>query len=341
MEDGLRKFLSECDLSGNLIEDVIDSGYFLHQFHDFSGNLYDRICDKFYGTKGFSSCFDPINFVQYLKNEEHNFRRIENRRIKVKTIEEIRDILNDESTKRFIDAGRICFRGQHKDYFEKRKIPNPVRSDIQGNELTILPGIFRNKTLGFNKYSEFFSKSSIINFLHELETESIRFDYSNIYNDLMRVEQHYATQTAGLDISFEINTAIYFATHRYSFENDKATNLKIKGGEHQGSIYLFRFLDPPVKKTEFYIREFDFFKTYTPERILRQHCGLPLFSEYERNIAVCDLHYIIDLHEDFKFSDGFDYTYMFPSRNEDAFYDKLLMLKARHPVALKNIVEYS
>lgn len=68
----------------------------------------------------------------------------------------------------------------------------------------------------------------------------------------MRVEQHYDTQTAGLDISFDIETAIFFATYKFLFNSHgNAYHSKIKKGEHEGVIYGFRFRDPPVKKLNF------------------------------------------------------------------------------------------
>jgi hypothetical protein len=157
----------------------------------------------------------------------------------------------------------------------------------------------------------------------------------------MRVEQHYATQTAGLDISFDIETAIFFATYKFLFNSHgNAYHSKIKKGEHEGVIYGFRFRAPPVKKTEFLIEKFDLFKTYRPERVLRQNCALPLFCDYERNIAITDLDFIIYLDKDFDYEGKREPSYMFPNIKEDRFYGKLLELKDAHPHLLANVIEY-
>ncbi|WP_220384641.1 hypothetical protein, partial [Klebsiella pneumoniae] len=101
-----------------------------------------------------------------------------------------------------------------------------------------------------------------LSFLQELEPNNPNIYSDNSYAlDIMQVEQHYATQTVGLDISFDIETAIFFATHKFLFNSDgKAYHSKVKKGEHNGVIYGFCFRDPPVKKTEFLIEKFDLFK---------------------------------------------------------------------------------
>ncbi|MBK6698948.1 MAG: hypothetical protein IPG55_03435 [Saprospiraceae bacterium] len=122
----------------------------------------------------------------------------------------------------------------------------------------------------------------------------------------------------------------------------KALLKLVEKGQHKGFIYCFRFVDPPVKKTEFLIESFSLFKKYVPERILRQKCGLPVFSDYDRNIAVCDIDCIIYLDSDFEYVGLLKPRYMFPNREEDKFYDKLLDLKEqfKNHRMIKNIVEY-
>jgi hypothetical protein len=105
-------------------------------------------------------------------------------------------------------------------------------------------------------------------------------------------------------------------------------------------IYCFRFLDPRVTETEFLIRDFDFFKTNRPERILRQRCGLPFIGEHERNIAITDIDCIIRLAPDFDYNPRRSPMYLFPSIFEDKFYAALLALKERYPEELNTVVEY-
>jgi hypothetical protein len=115
---------------------------------------------------------------------------------------------------------------------------------------------------------------------------------------------------------------------------------RVPRGAHKGVIYCFRFGSPTVKKSEFYVRTFDLFQTYQPARILRQHCGLPLIGDYERNIAVCDIDCILRLHPEFECDIIPRPEEMFPSVAEDAFYRRLLELKQKHSHELKEVVEY-
>ncbi|CAH1601167.1 hypothetical protein THOD04_90254 [Vibrio owensii] len=236
----------------------------------------------------------------------------------------------------------MSFRGQTSQYTYKRKIPSPVRAGKDGREISIFPGLFRQNEEFYSFKHKYEEKRSLQQFLSELEPNNpnVYLDSSFAY-DIMRVEQHYATQTVGLDISFDIETAIFFATHKFQFNiAGRAYHTKIAKGDHKGVIYGFCFRDPPVKKTKFLIREFDLFKTYKPERIIRQECGLPLFSDYDRNIAITDLDFIIKLDKDFDYEGKKDPEYMFPNTQEDLFYGRLLELKDKYPELLSNIVEY-
>lgn len=111
-------------------------------------------------------------------------------------------------------------------------------------------------------------------------------------------------------------------------------------GAHNGVIYLFRFTSPTVKKSEFYVRDFDLFKTYQPGRILRQNCGLPLIGDFERNIAICDIDCILRLHPEFECGTLRNPREIFHSAAEDFFYRKLLELKGQFPDELSEVVEY-
>lgn len=334
--------LRERNVSEDLIEKVIDSGYIIRTFGGFGATPWESVSDKMFGNKGHSSNFDIDKFVEYIHGN-YSFPELPTFvEYTVKNYKEIEDILSDPRRQHYINEGKMSFRGQTSQYTYKRKIPNPVRSDKNGREISIFPGVFRQNSEFYSFNIEHKETRSLNHLLHELEPNNpdIYLDSSYAY-DIMRVEQHYATQTAGLDISFDMETAIFFATYKSQFNSEGRTYYtKIKKADHQGVIYGFCFRDPPVKKTEFLIKDFDLFKTYKPERILRQNCGLPLFSEYERNIAITDLDFIIHLDKDFDYEGVRTPNYMFPNTEEDKFYGKLLELKDKHPKLLKNIVEY-
>ncbi|WP_167145072.1 FRG domain-containing protein [Pseudomonas sp. OTU750018] len=338
----LVKVLQERNVSEELIRDVVDSGYIIRRFGGFGSESVESVSDKMFGSKQFSSIFDIDKFVSYIHGCYEFPQLPPFVEYTVKSFKEIEDILDEPRRKFYIDEGRMSFRGQTSQYTYKRKIPSPVRADKHGREISIFPGVFRQSGEFYSFNVEHRERRSLKYLLRELEPNnpSVYLDSAYAY-DIMRVEQHYATQTSGLDVSFDIETAIFFATYKFQLNTaGRAYHTKIEKGDHKGVIYGFCFRDPPVKKTEFLVRDFDLFRTYKPERILRQNCGLPLFSEYDRNIAITDLDFIIYLDKDFDYDGVRTPDYMFPNTKDDAFYGKLLELKDKYPELLENIVEY-
>ena len=289
-----------------------------------------------------SGVFDIDKFIEYV-NGKYEFPRLpEFVNFRVKTMNDINQILSEPRRKYYIDNGMMSFRGQPRQYTFKRKIPNPVRSDRSGQELSILPGIYRQAESPYSFNRKIEERKSFQYFLRELEPNNRNVIHDSWYAyDSMRVEQHYATQTAGLDITFDVETAIFFATHQFKINKEnRAYYEKVKKGNDSGVIYCFVFGTPAVKRTEYLIKGFDLFKTYWPERVIRQACGLPLFGGFERNISITDLDCIIFLEEDFDYEGKKTPKYMFPHAQEDRFYGKLIELKQRYPVELENVVEY-
>lgn len=344
MEHELIKILKEKNVKDKVIDKVISSGYIIRRWMDYrTPEGYITVCDKMYGNKQFSSSFNIDKFIDYVKGKNTFEKLPKFRTYKVKNKKEIQEILNEHPRDKYNENGQMSFRGQVKEYTFKRDLPNPVRADENGDELSILPGAFRNMNLGIDENPFKFESNTVSLLLRELEPNNpnVFFDSSSS-NDIMRVEQHYAKQTSGLDISFDIETAIFFATNKLNWNNDgTAYHTRIEKGKHKGVIYSFVFRDPPIKKTEYLIQDFDLFKSFPPERILRQNCGLPLFSNYERNIAICDIDCIIYLDEDFDYETKLSPSYMFPNETEDLFYKKLLEIKRRNTYSeLDSIVEY-
>jgi hypothetical protein len=141
----------------------------------------------------------------------------------------------------------------------------------------VLPGAFRQTGAEYRFSIEPPQGIAMDWLLHELEPNNPDvYAASQFAYDPMRVEQHYASPTTGLDLTFDINSALFFATHQFTMTGGIASLNRVARGAHKGVIYCFRFGSPTVKKSEFYVRTFDLFQTYQPARILRQHCGLPL-----------------------------------------------------------------
>jgi hypothetical protein len=234
-------------------------------------------------------------------------------------------------------------RGQPREHRLRRAVPSPVRADVNGEEISILPGLYRQPP------NELYSLTTPIEevrtieaFRHDIETDSDDGLLGHFTADFMRVEQHYARQTPGLDVTFDIETAIFFATNRFTHGPDNFARYEpVCRGAHEGVIYLFRFGSPSVRRTEYLIQDFDYFRTHQPLRVIRQACGLPYFGPYERNIAVTDVDTVIELEPDFDGTSALSAEHLFPNTEEDRFYGRLLSLKDRHPVALRDVVEYA
>jgi hypothetical protein len=337
-DNRLKTILKNRGLGEMKIKEILDSGYIIRDF-GYPPSL--SVSDRMYGNKLISGTFEIDKFIEYV-NGNYKFEARQFVSFNVKSKTEIDEILSSPDRKHHIENESMSFRGQPKEYKFKRVIPNPVRSDKNGEELSIMPGLYRQVGSIYSFKRAAIENRSFSYVLHELEPKnpSVYLDSYSAY-DIMRVEQHYASQTSGLDISFDIDTAIFFATHRSMMNsNKKAFYEKVGKGDHSGVIYCFRFRDPPVKRTQYLIKKFDLFKTYRPVRVIRQNCGLPLIGEYERNIATTDLDCILYLDKNFHWEGGKTPKYMFPNPKVDRFYGKLLELKRRYPAALEKVVEY-
>jgi hypothetical protein len=344
--DLLIETLTEKNVPPSIIDAVIESGFRMERSRNaFNGKSALIVRDSMYGNKQFSSTFDIGDFVRYILGEYQFPSMGSFRCFEARSVTEIRELLTEPPRAHYVSEGSMTFRGQPSQYRFRRKIPSPVRADKEGFEISVLPGIYRQQGALYSFKRD--PQQEIRSFswlLEDLEPNNphVRLDQSHAY-DIIRTEQHYATQTAGLDVGFEIDTAIFFATH--NFKRDavgQAYYERIRSGEHSGVIYCFRFRDPPVKRTQYLIKDFDLFKTFRPERILRQDCGLPIIGPYERNIAITDIDCIIKLHSDFALPADFSKTpqYMFPDVLQDKFYGKLLDLKEIFPEELSAVVEY-
>jgi hypothetical protein len=343
--ESLPDVLAAANVSASLIDAVTDSGFYMRGWVDpFSGKTWQSVSDMMYGNKQFSSSFEVKDFIKYIQGQ-HVFSALPPlQHYQAKSIADIQDILDDPRRSNYMTEGSFTFRGQPKEYKYKRKIPSPVRADENGYEISILPGAYRQVGEFYSLEEAHQEQRSFDRVLDKLEPKNpdIFLDKSFAY-DVMRTEQHYATQTAGLDLAFELDTAIFFATHKFKWNAaGRAYYEPVPSGEHVGIIYCFRFRDPPVKRTQYLIKDFDLFKTLAPLRILRQDCGLPLLGPNERNIALTDIDCIIQLHPDFSLPESFNKQpeFMFPAASEDKFYRRLLELKDQYPKLLDTVVEY-
>lgn len=337
------KLLQGRGFSNVLIDRIRDSGFFLkHWMTADPAKPQITVSDSMYGNKALSSSFEIEAFLRYVQGEQPFSRLRPLNRVRVRSRAEILQYLSDPRLRCYDMDGSLTIRGQPREHKFRRAIPNPARADEKGLELSILPGLYRqspNEMYSFD--APIVEKRALTPVSFELESADLKRANDGFAYDFMRVEQHYARQTPGLDLTFDIDSALFFATNRFKVGDDGlAYHEPVARGEHEGVIYLFKFGSPSVKRTEYLIREFDFFKTYQPLRILRQECGLPLFGRNERNIAVTDVDTVLELEPDYKDTSLKTPEYMFPNADEDAFYSEILKLKDKMPDKLGDVVEY-
>jgi hypothetical protein len=339
----LGELLHENGVSDRLIPQVIESGYFLKGWFTGNNQPHITVSDSLYGNKSLSSKFEIADFIRHL-NGERIFEPLPPlNRIRVRNCQDIYEYMREIRLQRYQANGSLTMRGQPREHHLRRAVPNPVRANSRGEEVSILPGLYR-QTSGnlYNFLLPIKENFSISNFRNEIEDTDDADTFQHNQADFFRVEQHYANQTSGLDVTFDIESAIFFATHQFITDDKNISRYEpTPRGEHKGVIYLFVFGSPSVRRSEFLIQGFEYFKKRQPTRILRQICGLPNFSTDERNIALTDVDTVIELEPDFNGKSSLSREYMFPNTKDDSFYEKLLEIKDRHPDYLDKIVEYS
>ena len=337
----LEEELRSRGVADELIARVKDSGYFLKAWATMSGQPHYTVSDSLYGNKGLSSSFELERFIRHISGEPAFDPLPPLNRIRVRNRREIEEYLQDQRLQRYQSEGSLTMRGQPREHWLRRAIPNPVRATAEGKEISILPGLYRQSATLYSLETPFDEQRSIEAFRDEIESAPDEGLHAFFARDFLHVEQHYARQTAGLDVTFSIESAIFFATNKFMINgNGHARYEAVHRGDHQGVIYLFRFGSPSVRRTEFLIKDFDYFRTNQPVRVIRQVCGLPYFESHERNIAVTDVDTVIELEQDFDGESSFSAEHMFPNVAEDKFYGRLLTLKSRFPKALEDVVEY-
>ena len=303
---------------------VIASGYFTARVVDGS----EVLCDGFYGNKQNSGFHSARSLAAAILRNERPVRAGAPEYI-VGSIDEIRDHLSEERFETWRARGRLCFRGQRGDYFTRRPFPNPVQARDDGQERVILPSYWRRfrgdwnrrldpprspfetielddlvyfgipdwQTLGARNFALHgeHSESDLVNFPDPESREYGRrwwlFKVAGGVNpDPWIALQHYGYETTGLDVTFDLPTACFFAVNNLVRQPDGRTRIIPCGPlESPGVVYAFVFRDPPVRETADLIRDLESLAHIPPTRPGRQKCALRNFDSFQINQAVTDL----------------------------------------------------
>ncbi|MCX6876625.1 MAG: hypothetical protein NTW21_22880 [Verrucomicrobia bacterium] len=160
------------------------------------------------------------------------------------------------------------------------------------------------------------------------------YDHFDPSFEVPLVQQHYGIASSGLDVTFDLGTALFFATHSLGWTADgKGQDTAIPGDEISGVVYCLKFTDPPLRSTSAMVTELGIFDKYPPLRPLRQSCALPDFDSLAINEAMADTDAILVLEKHFDSSGIPTVTDLFPSPEDDPFYKVLLDAKAAYKVS--------
>jgi hypothetical protein len=152
--------------------------------------------------------------------------------------------------------------------------------------------------------------------------------YGRFDNELSILSQHYGFDTSGLDLTFNLNVAAFFASNKFiNKDNGKADFHLIDNGNHKGVIYCFKFNAPMITRTSDIIDQLNLFEHLNPIRPIRQECALPHFLYHNINEALFYVHKIFYLDQNFETSNLPDKRHLFPDKDEDMFYKVICDLK--------------
>lgn len=370
LESQAKQFVREMKVRGvpsAVASEAAESGYVVWPISDGWGSASrPMVMDCHYGQK-MSGLFDLDEFALFLNGEKTPAKSpVSTPTYKnVRDIKDLQEIADLPLHRNSIESGFTCFRGQTRDYWTSRAIPNPRISDDQRKERIITPSYWRSflglplssrnmgpsqsifqtnladsliyhgipdwQTLSQRNHERYGPHYSISDLEDFPDSESQEYykrwvrHKTQVGSEYPLIEQHYGKPTIGLDVTFDLGVAAFFASHSWSpsANSTKSTYLPIEEGRHEGVVYLLRFRDPAVKRTDYLVNSIGVFEHLPVVRPLRQLCGLPAFHAHEIAAASRDLDAVVLLDASFDTSGLPEPEYLFPIE-DDPFYLALL-----------------
>jgi len=337
----MRNLLVEQEVHPKTIDSLIGSGYFMAETNGFRSvlsakeyNYRECIYDSFYGS-------NSVLHVDYVKKKNYLRKRglhpIFDRCIYVSTEQGLHDeiniLLHKQKQMRSVFRSQLFFRGQAHEYILHREYPNYGLCNSSGGEVSLIASFWRK--YAHSNYCERPREGNTE--LHRvfLHAEQDAFD-----TNALALAQHYGMATTMLDITYDLNVALFFAFHDLIQISDGKYTYKPILKERIGDavIYVMSSRDVLVNReySEYGIIDVEGLKSTRP---FKQKCTVLEAGSEEINVAAAEIIGRI------KFAKGFSYSQMptmsdiIPNRNEDMFYDFLLSQKETDP-ALKDITEY-
>ncbi len=345
----LAKAARNIGLDEATVESLVNSGYILVSQNPLVGGDGIFVCDSFYGSK------TPPGFfpLEQLTSGRSVDAKIKLRRIEVSSVHEIQNFLReDPSLRKFSADGRVTFRGQPREYRIKREYPNPFIADEEG-EISMLPSHWRRFRDDFRKRCEPEFWSIFSNAVGKVvlsgplrraldahtQNQEVEHHFSGeIKGQFAALEQHYGFPTVGLDVTFDLATAIFFSRHECVTVDGLWDYVPV--GTQVTYLYAFVFRDPAVIETRDLLETIDIFPAYPAVRVQRQRAALVGCGMYSVNIAVPDVAAIFELQPGFTMIGSPEKEWLFPPPESDPFFGALLEEKRTNPGLLHSVAEY-
>ena len=143
-----------------------------------------------------------------------------------------------------------------------------------------------------------------------------------------------------MDITFDLSVALFFAAYQYIEKENGKSTYKLNIND-EAAVYCFMFGHDILREDEYL--ETNLFSHAFPERPKRQKCTGYAVGYEERNNAAQHIIYRLKFKKDFNTSGLPRAEELFPSRNEDKFYDLLLRYKEKNKNKydfVDSIIEY-
>lgn len=268
------------------------------------------------------------------------------------SMREVRDIVEDHASER-----KLLFRGQSRNYSISRALPNPRFVTSELGEISLLPSLWRTMVFRHpNSYVQFVDLtllewSSILysNFdmaevrrreravwdfpmtMSEMEEsdDPLLREFGQLRMDLglnfdltlapvlSTLLQHYGLLSPVLDLTDDLDTALFFATHKFARPGKTCTYAFQGTNERQAVVYLLNF-DPHTMRA--HVSEENVIRRLNPLRPIRQRCHVATTDTYCINLPADFLIGAILL--DFDLASGHSLPakeHLFPSKEEDSF----------------------
>lgn len=342
------------------INSMVESGYVL---------ISDFILDTYYGLNLRYHPPITIDKVKYYQSNGSWNKSIPSC-YKTYFVNNINDIFQivEELKKQYKN---ILYRGATNHYTFKRSFPNPFFSDENDCEISLIPSFFRKFSENYMSRESFdLSRTSFDDpILHDLFYKDFNYtlelfknkkiDFEEFYwmsednremmwqddirkVDLYTLKQHYGFDSNVLDVTYNIETALFFSFNKLVKvkENFYDYTLIDKTEYKNPVLYILIPQTDLPNITEWEYQKINV-KGIECVRPIRQKCtSLPVDID-SMNRAASEVKAVIKFNENFSLPDNIPKKeYLFPSVDEDPFYKYLLENEYAKDKAMRYIYHY-